>query len=223
MQLGIPALKYNRGDIREDGKVFYKYQTGCKNGERWITQEQFDKYKKQANEYGIAKYHENTDEWKARNKKWRDSNQEYNRQRVKDWRESNLERSKETCKRWGIENPEKKKESTKRWRDKNKKQFTDTQKAWRDQNKHIINFHSGKRRKLMQESFLMLHADQEKIIKTIYETSSRVGNCLNIPHEVDHIVPVTKGGHHVHTNLQVLPARINRMKYNKMPSEFKKN
>lgn len=223
MQLDVSAIKYKRGFIREDGKVFYKYQKGCKNGERWITQEQFEKYKNQANEYGTAKYHENTEEWKARNKKWRNCNQEYNKQRAMDWRLNNLERAKENSKKWALENPEKRKESTNAWRDKNKKRFEDAQKAWRKENRHIMNFHTGKRRKLIDDSYLMLHKDQEMIIKTIYETSRRVGGCLKIPHEVDHIVPVSKGGHHVHTNLQVLPAKINRMKYNKMPSEFKAN
>jgi 5-methylcytosine-specific restriction endonuclease McrA len=193
MSLGIYAVTHKRGDIREDGKIFYKYQKGCKNGERWITTEQFDAYKKQANEYGTAKYHEDTETWKARHKNWRNNN---------------LEKAREKSRNWNCKNKERVKKNSKEWRSKNK---------------HIINFHSNKRRKTIQNACLMLHKDQENIIKTIYETSSRIGECLEIPHHVDHIVPLSKGGFHVHTNMQILPARTNRIKNNKMPEEFAAN
>jgi len=192
MSLGIYVVKHNRGDIREDGKVFFKYQKGCKNGERWVTQEQFCKYKKQANQYGTLKYHENKETWKARHKIWRSKN---------------LESARERSRKWSKENSEKIKK---------------TSKEWRKCNKHIINFHSNKRRKTLQNACLMLHKDQENIIKTIYETSSRICKCTNIPHHVDHIIPLSKGGFHVHTNLQILPATINRRKGNKMTNEFVK-
>lgn len=222
MSLAVSSLKHKRGDVRIDGKVFYKYQKGCKCGERWVTQKQFDKYKKQANSYGTTQYHENTDVWKARNKTWRDGNKEYNSQRSKEWRLNNLERSKATSKKWDDANRQKKKELTSSWRIKNKDRFDKTQKAWRKSNSHIISFHSAKRRKLVESSFVMLHKNQEEIIKTIYKTSSRIGKCIGIPHDVDHRIPLSRGGFHVHTNLQILPATINRRKYNKMPEAFVK-
>jgi len=39
-------MKIKRGDTREDGKIFWHYNKCSKNGEQWITKEQFDKYKK---------------------------------------------------------------------------------------------------------------------------------------------------------------------------------
>lgn len=35
---------HKRGEVRDDGKIFWTYQKGYKNGERWITKESFDKW-----------------------------------------------------------------------------------------------------------------------------------------------------------------------------------
>jgi len=37
-----------------------------------------------------------------------------------------------------------------------------------------------------------------------------------IPHEVYHIIPISKGGKHHENNLQILTATENRKKYNKI-------
>ena len=48
-----------------------------------------------------------------------------------------------------------------------------------------------------------------KLIQQIYE------NCP-AGHEVDHIIPISKGGLHHQDNLQYLPWRVNRQKSNKL-------
>lgn len=32
---------HKRGDIREDGMIFWAYKKSCKNGENWITHDEF--------------------------------------------------------------------------------------------------------------------------------------------------------------------------------------
>jgi len=39
-----PERRLKRGDVREDGKVFWAYGKNYANGERWVTRSQFDKY-----------------------------------------------------------------------------------------------------------------------------------------------------------------------------------
>ena len=36
--------RWKRGDIGPDGRVFYRYNKGYKNGERWVTGDQFRRY-----------------------------------------------------------------------------------------------------------------------------------------------------------------------------------
>lgn len=59
-------------------------------------------------------------------------------------------------------------------------------------------------------------------IKAIYASCARVSKCLGIPHHVDHIIPLSKGGLHHEDNLQVIPAAENLSKGAKMPQEFYK-
>jgi hypothetical protein len=81
-----PVKKPKHGDIREDGKVFYNHTKHCKNGEQWVTPEQFARYRKNKQE---------------RRKKNLAENQKYQR----DWRAKNQERSKEHTRRWRDKNP----------------------------------------------------------------------------------------------------------------------
>lgn len=54
-------------------------------------------------------------------------------------------------------------------------------------------------------------ADKAKLI-WFYEEAKRLTLFTGIKHEVDHIIPVSKGGLHHHNNLQVLPWMQNRAK-----------
>jgi hypothetical protein len=55
--------RYKRGDVRDDGKIFWDYKKGCKNGQQWITKNQFIKYKQSVYKYSrqsINTSHEDT-------------------------------------------------------------------------------------------------------------------------------------------------------------------
>lgn len=41
MSFQTTTEKHKRGDVREDGMVFYGYRTSCKNGEWWMTPESY--------------------------------------------------------------------------------------------------------------------------------------------------------------------------------------
>ncbi len=78
--------------------------------------------------------------------------------------------------------------------------------------------HYKRKRAIANEAWQRYHAKQKqqtpanadlKLIQQIYE------NCPD-EHEVDHIVPISKGGLHHQDNLQYLPWKINRRKSNKL-------
>jgi hypothetical protein len=97
---------------------------------------------------------------------------------------------------------EKGKESHKRYRETEKGQRT---------SRHC---HARRRAKVKKAS-IGLTREQEDEIQQIYLHAVRVTNKLQIAFEVDHIVPVSKGGKHEPLNLQVVPRAWNRSKGNK--------
>ncbi len=58
------------------------------------------------------------------------------------------------------------------------------------------------------------NADMEKIAE-IYATCIQMSKDTGIPHHVDHIQPLSKGGLHHEDNLQILTATENRKKHDK--------
>jgi hypothetical protein len=50
----------------------------------------------------------------------------------------------------------------------------------------------------------------------IYAIAHRISECLGVKHHVDHIIPIAKGGTHERGNLQILPAKLNLKKSDKL-------
>ena len=57
-----------------------------------------------------------------------------------------------------------------------------------------------------------LTLEQKREIWQVYRECRRVSQETGIPHEVDHIIPLAKGGKHIASNLQILTADQNRRK-----------
>ena len=72
----------------------------------------------------------------------------------------------------------------------------------------------AKRRARKKKASTKLTYIEEQLIKQYYEHSTRLKNKLGIEFHVDHIVPLSLGGLHHPSNLQVVPARWNMRKYN---------
>ncbi|MCP4763387.1 MAG: HNH endonuclease [archaeon] len=82
------------------------------------------------------------------------------------------------------------------------------------ENKDIINAQTGKRRAKIKNA-ITDDADLE-LIKEFYTDARNLTEQTGIPHEVDHIIPLSKDGLHHQDNLQVLTAKENRQKHNKI-------
>ena len=106
-------------------------------------------------------------------------------------------RTKEKVKLYWENNKDKSKEIDKRYRESEKGIIASTSK-------------SAKRRARIKKQ-LTSDADFD-IIKSIYEECRRLSLETGIPHEVDHIVPISKGGLHHQDNLQILTMSENRKK-----------
>lgn len=222
--------KRKRGEIRDDGLVFWAYTNGY---ETWVSQSQFAANKEKARLAMIA---------------WRKKHPLYARQLTKRWREANPEKAKESFLNWKKNNPDKFKEGVRKWRNKNvcklrqlarikyqrakskdQKKLRENrriaaqkwrlknpnlaverQRKWRMKNAAKTVAYVQKREALrisaMPADFWQAAVDQ------LYESAERLTRCLGIEHQVDHIWPLAKGGSHCHRNLQILPAKINQRK-----------
>ena len=131
-------------------------------------------------------------------------------------RNKNRERSVEYRKL----NPEKRKASVRNWVVRNRKRYSEISQRWIKKNPHKACEFAGRRRAREQNATLMISRDQKNILGCFYEVRERVSNCLGIPHHVDHVIPLSRGGYHIHTNLQVIPATINVRKHAKLPHKL---
>jgi len=68
-----------------------------------------------------------------------------------------------------------------------------------------------RRKKLKKKN--AIHPDHNRKIEVVLDAMrERLQDCLGIPFELDHILPISKGGPHHHGNLQVIPKELNRLK-----------
>jgi hypothetical protein len=72
-----------------------------------------------------------------------------------------------------------------------------------------------RRRQRIREQTPTLTPEQKLDIIEVYKLRDRLTQDTGITHEVDHIVPISKGGSHTPDNLQVITKDANRRKYNK--------
>lgn len=79
---------------------------------------------------------------------------------------------------------------------------------------------SARRASVLQRTPAWADADA---IRAVYERCGQVTRESGVPHEVDHYYPLqgkSVSGLHVHENLQIIPARINRRKHAIHPEDF---
>jgi len=61
MQLGVSAIKYNRGHVRDDGMIFWRYKKESPNGEYWVSKEIYESLYK-GNHQSARKWQKNNPE-----------------------------------------------------------------------------------------------------------------------------------------------------------------
>ena len=177
------------GTEREDGKKFYGYtKYRLKDGtikcsENWLSPQVFIKTK--------AKNREALKEWAKRNKT---HIQKYHK------------------KYRAIE--------------KNKIRIAENFKAWKSKNrskllKYASNFRKNNPDKMAEFNYLRrarinkskpLSCEEKTAMKNIYRFSALCSKILKTPYHVDHIIPISKGGIHHPSNLQIIPAKMNIQK-----------
>ena len=194
--------KHKRGDVREDGKVFWKYASSCKDGEYWLSKEKFEERKKRESERHAKYYSKNANAFRKYKIDRYAKNRITIREQSRVSRLKNIDRYRE-----------KGRESSKLWRKKNPTKYKENLENWIKENpdkyKLITAKGNSKRRAAEKNNTPDLTHNQKLIIETIYLQRIRLEKRLGIPFHVDHVIPISKGGLHIPSNLQVLPAKLN--------------
>ncbi len=115
----------------------------------------------------------------------------------------------------------------KNWCKDNAIKLSEYRKKWVDDNIERVRLWNktseSKRRAIKSESIKDLTETQEVMIKHYYAHASRVSSKLGIEFHVDHIVPLSLGGLHHPSNLQVVPAVWNMRKHNNNTDQWLPN
>ena len=124
------------------------------------------------------------------------------------------ERRKETSKRWAKENPERIKEIRHKSYHKDPARSLAHTNRWVEKNRHKVNAYAASRRSKIAS--FPLSSIEKMMVENIYEDCQRISKETGIPHQVDHIIPISKGGPHHPWNLRIITAEENLRKSNKL-------
>lgn len=128
------------------------------------------------------------------------------------WASANSDRKKDTDRNWKSENPGKQSAYSQKWRDGNPEQRREIVRRWVENNPDKVKS-KDHRRRARKMGCTVTAADLNEVV------SAAEGKCClcrePVPEklqEIDHIVPLAKGGPHSFENLQLLCRTCNRRK-----------
>lgn len=115
-------------------------------------------------------------------------------------------------------------EMNKDWRERNhekrreyhlQERFKEARRQYKKSNPDVIAAQQGRRRELKKTPLTL---EERRRIRAVFRLRDLVSEWTGLPYEVDHIVPLARGGKHHPDNLQLLTAAENRKKAARMPT-----
>jgi 5-methylcytosine-specific restriction endonuclease McrA len=196
----------NREKFRELNKLYLK---------KWAANNR-DKKHQMDREY----YQENKDKIKTCAKQYRENNLEKCRLNSKSYRERNKGILSIKKKVWANANKGKRNISTKKWVINNPEKAKEMGKNWRKLNLVKGRLYSHKYNSLKkQNGGVVEKSDIESLLlaqkSRCFYCDSKLGK-----YEIEHIIPLSKGGEHKLYNIVLACVHCNRTKGNKHPEEF---
>jgi hypothetical protein len=134
------------------------------------------------------------------------------RERTRAYARANLEKVRANASLWAKQNPEKVNLRNRLWKQKNPERYKEFQRKYNASVPEKKRKHAADRRCKKKNQSPLLTENQKKIIECFYSQAVRLTERFGFQFEVDHILPIAKGGSHAPSNLQVLPMKINRAK-----------
>ena len=182
---------------------------------------EYNKAWRGANKERIKAYNEANKEKLAEQKKaYKQANKEKIKAQQKIYREANKEKCNALCKAYREANKEKIKADNKAYYEANKEKLNAQLSDWQKANKDKKNVSTANRRALKFRATIRLTATDKKEIQNLYKLAQDKTKETGFDWHVDHIIPLTKGGLHKPTNLQVVPASWNISKGNRSEEKY---
>lgn len=196
----------------------------CTKCKRELDIEKFGKDKKQKDELNLwckecknksnMEYYEKNKEEKVKwQKNYREEHRDKINKRSKEYYKDNLEKEKERQRRYRDENPEKRREANKRYRKNNLEKVKEQEKKYVKGNKDKVNILTNLRRarmRLLPYTFTINQWCETKI----YFKQECCYCGKELPLQMEHFIPVTKGGGYVKENIVCACHSCNSSKLN---------
>lgn len=158
-----------------------------------------------------------------RSKCWVSENKDRNNEVKSKYYEDNKEHILEYKKQWRIDNLERKKKADAEWQRNNKEKVAERNRKWQIKNKDKFRAYTAKRRAKERETGG--YHDEADILEHLLMQGWMCASCKcdlrKAGYEVDHIIPVSKGGSSWPDNIQCLCRSCNRSKGNKLPEDWR--
>ena len=132
-----------------------------------------------------------------------------NREKAYNWRKS-----------WKEANPEKVLENQKIYYQKHAEQERMRVGVWKKANPEKVNAYKATRKAIQNKVNDIYTSDDKWLLAEFYSLAKLREEVLGFKWHVDHIVPLSKGGRHCLTNLQVVPEHWNLSKGNRNTDIF---
>jgi hypothetical protein len=216
--------KLKRGDRREDGMVFWQ---GKCNQRIWYDQKKFDaaliEQQKKSREYYIknreriiayVKSHtiknieKKKEYWRGYSKKTKAKRVEYR----KKYKIEKAEKLRVDGKKYRESRKEKLREYFREYTQKHKEKITARKRKYDARKPEIGMEAKAKNRAKRRNAAKDLTDSQKKINRQFFLMARRLKQCTKIDWHVDHIIPISRGGLHVPSNLMPIPAKLNLWK-----------
>lgn len=179
-----------------------------------------------------ANFLKNRERILAKNKKWKDANPDKVAAQVKRWNKEHPERCKERQAQFKKKNPHKNAEYMRRWRENNREQYRELDMAYRNNNRERVRELAAKARAADPMRFRAYQHNRRVLIRAggtftsedIAAQYARQSGCcawcscdLDGVYQIDHVIPVVRGGSNTPDNLVCACALCNRRKNKLLP------
>lgn len=173
-------------------------------------------------DYGRDYYEANKERKTENYARWYETNKVHKLEQDRRRRIANPEKSKMAARRWRKNNREKVNEGVKKWRQKNPDKVRAMHRAWKEKNPDKAKLGHHRRRARLKN--LTEHFTASDVRSQYQAQKGRCWHCgckLNGEYEIDHLVPIAKGGSDAANNIVCSCRKCNREKSAKTMMEWK--